>query len=534
MPRSSSKGRLATLARRAAAKVNKRALIAILAILLSLTAASGFGRIVLYTIMGLLGFRETGYPDSAVLLRGAEAMASLHLYPPLDRPPYLVTAYGPLTYLLFGLTHGLAEVLGIDAAVTARGAVLLAFLCCVLAVYRLIKATEASQTVALICVALLLCSPAFALWTTQCRGDFLAAALSLFSLLAVTLGSVSGLLIAALLCAGAILTKQSFVSATIAIAAWLALRRRHGDCARFLAVVLACVGASYGLLLWREPLMATHWTVFRDVALDPMGALVIGLGAASQPIMVAGGGALILVVAARRSLLAAQQPFLVLFVLYFVTAAVIATLGAIHAAAMIHYYWEPLFAAALVTSAVPQAWRDLRDSTLARRLAALLTVAFAMSLLLNLAYVPAMRRDAQAFFTHYAASRAQWSALAELIAGKRVLSTEPDIAVLSAVPELPDPFLNSTLEKAGRWDSAPVVRDIEERRYRMLFVNKETWEGGPKYRGLERWSPAIRAAMLRNYRPACDIFGMRVLLPDTGDMPLRTKLMAIGCSASGQ
>ena len=38
------------------------------------------------------------------------------------------------------------------------------------------------------------------------------------------------------------------------------------------------------------------------------------------------------------------------------------------------------------------------------------------------------------------------------------------------------------------------------------------------------------AAVLRNYRPACDIFGLHVLLPETHDTPLRTKLMAIGCS----
>ena len=530
-----------TLLRRAASNVNSRSLIAILVILLPLLAAFGlafgFVRNALYTVMGLLSFRDVMYPDSANLLRAGEAMASLHLYPPLDRPPYLVTPYGPLMYLLFGLTRGLAEMLGIDAAVTARGAVLLAFMCCVFAVYRLIKATEASQTVRLVCVALLLCSPAFAHWTTQCRGDFPAAALSLFSLLAVTLGSISGLLIAALLCAGAILTKQSFVSATIAIAAWLVWRRRHVDCARFIAVVIACVGAGYGLLLWREPLMATHWSALRHVVPpDPKGALVIYLIAASQPIMVAGGGALLLVlaVAARQSLLAARQPFLALFALYFLAATVIAALGTIQVGAAINYYWEPLFAAALLASALPQEWPNLRHSTLVRRLGALVAVAFTVSVLANMAYLPKTYQDEQAYFEHYQASRGQWSALAGLISGKRVLSTEPDIAVLSAVPEIPDPFVISILETAGRWDPAPIVHDIEDRRYQMLFINKWTWDGHPQYRGVVLWGPVIMAAVLRNYRPACDIFDLHVLLPETDDTSLRTKLMAIGCSASDQ
>jgi hypothetical protein len=92
----------------------------------------------------------------------------------------------------------------------------------------------------------------------------------------------------------------------------------------------------------------------------------------------------------------------------------------------------------------------------------------------------------------------------------------------------------SILETAGRWDPAPIVHDIEDRRYQMLFINKWTWDGHPQYRGVVLWGPVIMAAVLRNYRPACDIFDLHVLLPETDDTSLRTKLMAIGCSASDQ
>jgi hypothetical protein len=150
--------------------------------------------------------------------------------------------------------------------------------------------------------------------------------------------------------------------------------------------------------------MATHWSALRHVVPpDPKGALVIYLIAASQPIMVAGGGALLLVlaVAARQSLLAARQPFLALFALYFLAATVIAALGTIQVGAAINYYWEPLFAAALLASALPQEWPNLRHSTLVRRLGALVAVAFTVSVLANMAYLPKTYQDEQAHFEHY-------------------------------------------------------------------------------------------------------------------------------------
>jgi hypothetical protein len=519
---------LASLASSARFPLRYRSFALCLAILFSLAVTIGLGRNALCIVLGLLSFRDVGYPDSANLLQAAETMASLHIYLPLDRPPYLVTPYGPLTYLLFALTHGFAELLGVDTAVASRCAVLLAFLCCLLVVHRLIRAAGTSQPVALICLALLLSSPAFAHWTTQIRGDFPAAALSLLSVLAVKRGGARAVLIAGLFAAGAILTKQSFVSAAIAIAAWLLLRRRPSECARFLGVVLACAGAGYGLLLWREPLMAAHWSAMGHFPPDPRGALLIGLWAASQPIMVAGIGGLLLAAVARQSLPA-------LFVLYFLTATVIEALSAIQIGANINTYWESMFAATLVASAVFRDWPGLLQYSLpTRRLASFLAVFLAISQpLLLLFYVPSIRGDIHAI-AHYQTDRAQWSALAELIAGQRVLSTRPDIAIMSSVPELPEPFTNSVLEPLGAWSSAPVVGDIERQRYRMILVDRRTWEGQPVFRGVKFWPGALREAVLRNYRPVCDIFELHVLLPDTDDTPLRTKLMAIGCTDSGQ
>lgn len=56
--------------------------------------------VVIGTIRGLANFRDVGHPDNATLLRIGETVRSGHIYPAIDRPPYLVTLYGPLTYVL--------------------------------------------------------------------------------------------------------------------------------------------------------------------------------------------------------------------------------------------------------------------------------------------------------------------------------------------------------------------------------------------------------------------------------------------------
>src|SRR5437762_1005251 len=51
------------------------------------------------TILGLADFRDSGYPDSATLLQVKAFLRSGQIYPAIDRPPYLVTLYGPMTFV---------------------------------------------------------------------------------------------------------------------------------------------------------------------------------------------------------------------------------------------------------------------------------------------------------------------------------------------------------------------------------------------------------------------------------------------------
>src|SRR5262245_59421222 len=72
------------------------------------------------TAVGLASFRDVGYPDSATLLRVGDFIHSGKIYPDIDRPPYLVTLYGPLSYVLLGVPYALAEAAGIPPRVMVR------------------------------------------------------------------------------------------------------------------------------------------------------------------------------------------------------------------------------------------------------------------------------------------------------------------------------------------------------------------------------------------------------------------------------
>src|SRR5215217_6533640 len=61
------------------------------------------------TVQGLANFRDVGYPDSATLLRVAEVVRTGSIYPDPDRPPYLVSIYGPLTYALLAFPYAIAD-----------------------------------------------------------------------------------------------------------------------------------------------------------------------------------------------------------------------------------------------------------------------------------------------------------------------------------------------------------------------------------------------------------------------------------------
>ena len=72
----------------------------------------------------------------------------------------------------------------------------------------------------------------------------------------------------------------------------------------------------------------------------------------------------------------------------------------------------------------------------------------------------------------YQVRKTQWESFVSTVSGRRLLSTYPDVTVLSMTPEIPDPFLNSTLELRGQWNSGPVVAEINTGVYDLVVISK--------------------------------------------------------------
>src|SRR5690606_30384837 len=133
---------------------------------------------------------------------------------------------------------------------------------------------------------------------------------------------------------------------------------------------------------------------------------------------------------------------------------------------------------------------------------------------------------------HQMENAAEWQTFAGAIAGHRILSTVPEVAVLAPRPELPEPFSNALLEAQGRWTSAPLIAAIERGAFDLVVVNKGAAEPGGEaqvYRGVTFWNGGMFAAIRRQYRRHCVFRTMEVWVPETRATGVETRLGSPQC-----
>ena len=190
------------------------------------------------TSLGLANFRDVSFPDSANLLRIGEVARSGHIYPDVNRPPYLLTLYGPLTYVVLAIPYRLAQAAGITPQVLVRLGVVGAVFLSVLLIFLISRRLYGSRPIAWLCALFAVSAFPLAGWTPQIRGDFLGLAASLLSVYWFLLKNGRPQTIGAAICAGlAPLFKQTFFAAPIAIVGWLIYRRRYKEAALWAASV---------------------------------------------------------------------------------------------------------------------------------------------------------------------------------------------------------------------------------------------------------------------------------------------------------
>jgi hypothetical protein len=198
----------------------------------------------------------------------------------------------------------------------------------------------------------------------------------------------------------------------------------------------------------------------------------------------------------------------------------------------INYFFEPFVASAVLAGpglCELQRKANRTPILVAAMLFVLLLRAFVPTLWGELAYL----RKSHANVADYQVRKTQWESFVSTVSGRRLLSTYPDVTVLSMTPEIPDPFLNSTLELRGQWNSGPVVAEINAGVYDLIVISKGEAEA-PKnsgYRGVQNWDDGMWRALKKSYAPACVFQDMEIWLPNRGSGEILPRLSGIGCLA---
>jgi hypothetical protein len=146
--------------------------------------------------------------------------------------------------------------------------------------------------------------------------------------------------------------------------------------------------------------------------------------------------------------------------------------------------------------------------------------------------VPYLRKS-YANVADYQVRKTHWESFVSTISGRRLLSTYPDVTVLSMTPEIPDPFLNSTLEFRGLWNSGPVLEEINTGVYDLIVIAPGEAEAPRSngYRGVGNWDAGMWLALKRTYSSACVFQDMEIWLPNRGSGEILPRLSRIGCLA---
>ena len=332
--------------------------------------------------------------------------------------------------------------------------------------------------------------------------------------------------IGAAVCAGcAFLVKQTFFAVPVAIVSWLIYRRRYREAVYWAAGVALTVAGGYALVWWREPLVLKHIAALRHPIFEYQGTFSNLWKAVSQPVMpfAAIGGFFAL----RRG-----DSDRALISIYCVAAWVVAILTVMQVGGNINYFWEPLVVSAVL------AGPGLSELQRNANRAPMLVTAMLFMLVLR-AFVPLLREEFGYLRTNYASvkdyqvRKAKWDSFVSVVSGRRLLSTFPDLTLLSMKPMIPDPFLNTTLELQGQWNFKPVIAEIDGGIYDLIVIGKGEagTHQGYGYRGILSWDEGMWKALEKSYGLVCVFEGMEVWLPNHGSNEILPGLWKIGCLA---
>jgi hypothetical protein len=455
------------------------------------------------------------YGEPIVYAQAARLAQGEALYQPLDRQPYTVTAYTPVYYLLAGILQAgfgpgflAGRLLSLVAA--AMASVLLASL-----VTRCTASRPAGVLVAIPFLALGFAGPIP--WFAVYRVDVLGLAVSLAAVRALGDGSSRrAIVLAGLLAAAAVLTKQSFVAASLAGFVWLwTIKQSHAVLFAIvtgLGVVLPCLVLELTTHAFLANTLAGNVNPFNAEVFEYLSPV---FSASLAPEIVC---SVILVVVARPW----DAPRTRLLLLYWIASAG-QLVGLFKVGAYYNYWIE--FAATSVALTSVAIWSGLRSS--ARSVSWLLSMGMCAGLIIQLVWVVPGVITEWSVATTLAAVRdpTRFQALVDRVrtAPGGVLADPLDVVVFAGRPVVLEPVIYSIFELDGRWNSEPLVRQICDGEISLLVLNMpiETASINILF-GVPWWPTSVLDALRERMTLIGRLDGRFVYEPGTGSTPITT------------
>ena len=466
---------------------------------------------------------DNTYPESTVVQIGLWAAQSGRLYPSLEQSPFTPAPYAPLLYLSVA---GLAR-LGwwdfLDLLRAGRLMVLVCFVILVLLAYRWSRRAGMPATVALLSSSFLLSQADFQEWNVSVRGDVVALLLTLLALYTVNRSQtpkVTGAGWAGLCLGLALMFKQSYIAAPIAIGLWLLSYRRFRQFAGLVAGAALPVVATLGWLWLRGEPVLQQMLMFRSSTMR----LSSGLALLKNDFLQYPAQAVLLCLALLGLRVAfAECPVRArLLGLYFLLAWGTGVYTATAPGASVNAFLEGwLVCALLATFGVRNMAEGWSSASETLRAAVLLLLLCLLGLGLD------------TWRQQVAVGRPKgWAELAAALKGRELLSDLSYLAIQARNPELLDPSVNHYLELAGNWSPEPVLARLEARKYDfvVLGLNRGRVQ---QWRGVTLFSRPILRKIEEHYEVSCLTPRLAVLIPrddPRGSAGTLLRLVQAGCS----
>ena len=298
----------------------------------------------------------------------------------------------------------------------------------------------------------------------------------------------------------AVLFKQSYAAAALAVGLWLLFHLKIQRLAVVVAAAILPVVTVFGLLLHRHEPVVQEAALFRSTKV----ILSSGISLIKNDFFAFPSQGILLVLALVGIWVVLSESSIrgrLLGIYFLIAWGVAIPLSAAPGSSTNAFLEVWTIAALLVPFAVKKLLEDWSSAS----------PTFRASLLLLLLWNFGLGLDA--WRTQLSiGKRAGFGEVAHALRGREYLSDNSFLAAQAKTPQILDPSVNHYLELAGRWSPQPVIDELNQQTFDVVALGLDKGHL-LQWRGYTLFSPSILQAVKRNYELSCLTPRLAVLMP---------------------